>query len=101
MIMLSAATSFFSRTAISQSYNVGSAAIGSGSRTSSPSPNGPVSSPIQFIPSFHVGLWRVQSGSHKTTNKSVSIWTFDKRTPEIERLGSHAKERTLEVLKAE
>jgi SCY1-like protein 2 len=99
--MLAAATSFFSRTAISQSYNVGTAPGNTGSRASTPSPNAPTSPPVAFTPTFNVGLWRVQSGSHKTTNKRVSVWSFEKRNPELEKLGPLARERTLEVLKAE
>lgn len=50
---------------------------------------------------MNIGLWRVQSASHKVTNKRVSVWTFDKRGPDMERMGPLAKERALEVLKAE
>lgn len=95
--MLAAATSFFGRTAISQSYNIGTA----GSRPSTPG-HGTTSStqPTSFSPSY-VGLWRVQSGSHKVTNKRVSVWGFDKRGTDLDRLSPLARERTLEVLKAE
>ncbi|KAJ7286048.1 kinase-like domain-containing protein [Mycena rebaudengoi] len=96
--MLAAATSFFGRTAISQSYNI---ATSSGSRSSTPGPGGSSSAPAAFTPALNVGLWRVQSASHKVTNKRVSVWSFDKRSPEMERLRPVAKERTLEVLKAE
>lgn len=99
--MLAAATSFFARTAISQSYNIGSSS--NGSRSSTPGPSGSSSSiaPPPLAPPFNIGLWRVQSASHKLTSKRVSVWSFDKRGPEIERLGPLAKERTLEVMKAE
>ncbi|KAF7359384.1 Kinase-like protein [Mycena sanguinolenta] len=97
----SAATSFFARTAISQSYNIGSPSGAAGSRSSTPGPSGSSSAPVAFSPPLNVGLWRVQSASHKTTNKRVSVWSFDKRSPEMERLRPAAKERTLEILKAE
>lgn len=96
--MLAAATSFFSRTAISQSYNIASSY---GSRPSTPGLPGssnPLPSPI--LPSVKVGLWRVQGASHKVTNKKVSVWTLDKRA-EMEGLGPISRERVLEVLKAE
>lgn len=98
--MLAAATSFFSRTAISQSYNIASL---NGSRSSTPGPgpsgsSGPPASPA--LPSVKIGLWRVQVASHKVTNKKVSVWSFDKRA-EMEGLGPLSKERVLEVLKAE
>jgi hypothetical protein len=52
-------------------------------------------------PAFLVGPWKVQSASHKTTNKRVSVWTFDKKSSELEKMGPAGKERTLEVLKSE
>lgn len=107
--MFAAATSFFARTAISQSYNIGASAgasPGNGSRSSTPGPGGSTApTPASTIPpataQVPVGLWKVQAASHKTTGKRVSVWTFDKRGPDVERLGPMAKERTLEVLKAE
>ncbi|KAF8228958.1 kinase-like protein [Tricholoma matsutake] len=93
--MLAAATSFFARTAISQSYNIGTA----GSRPSTP--GHATTSLTHPTPSLFVGLWRVQSAYHKVTNKRVSVWSFDKRSTDIERLSPLARERTLEVLKAE
>ncbi|KAG1749082.1 kinase-like domain-containing protein [Suillus paluster] len=97
--MLAAATSFFSRTAISQSYNI---APSYGSRSSTPGPLGSSSNPLPSptLPSVKIGLWRVQGASHKVTNKKVSVWTCDKRA-EMEGLGPMSRERVLEVLKAE
>ncbi|KAF9456136.1 kinase-like domain-containing protein [Collybia nuda] len=98
--MLAAATSFFARTAISQSYNIGGGSAGS--RPSTPGQAGTsVVAPPPFSPPLNVGLWRVQPAYHKVTNKRVSVWSFDKRASDIERLGPAARERTLEVLKAE
>ncbi|KAJ4501787.1 other/SCY1 protein kinase [Lentinula lateritia] len=104
----SAATSFFARTNISQSYHIGSAPSSlsnAGSRPSTPAPqsSGPSTStsPASFTPSIYIGLWKVQGATHKITNKKVSVWSFDKRGPEMERLRPSAKERTMEVLKAE
>uniref|UniRef100_A0A0W0G856 Protein kinase domain-containing protein n=1 Tax=Moniliophthora roreri TaxID=221103 RepID=A0A0W0G856_MONRR len=104
--MFAAATSFFGRTAISQSYNIGgNPSSNPASRSSTPGPQspGPSSSTFgsSFSPSLAIGLWKVQSATHKVTNKRVSIWSFDKRGPDMERLSPNAKERTLEVLKAE
>ncbi|KZT26503.1 kinase-like protein [Neolentinus lepideus HHB14362 ss-1] len=103
--MFAAASSFFARTNISQNYNIGTAATSSRSATpTSGTPSGPSSSlPVAAArsPAFHVGLWRVQSASHKVTNKRVSVWSFDKRSPEMERLTAIAKEHTLSILKAE
>jgi len=100
--MLAAASSFFGRTAISQSYNIGTSS--SGSRTSTPSLIASSSTntpPPAFTPPVNVGLWKVQSAYHRVTSKRVSVWSFDKKSPEIERLSVNAKERALEVLKAE
>ncbi|KAH7889933.1 kinase-like domain-containing protein [Phlebopus sp. FC_14] len=94
--MLAAATSFFSRTAISQSYNVGSV---SGSRSSTPTPSGS-STPVSNWPPVRIGMWRVQGAAHKVTNKRVSVWSFDKRI-EMEGLSPTSRERVLDVMKAE
>lgn len=98
--MLAAATSFFSRTAISQSYNIGPQ---NGSRSSTPTPAGSTSGArtgTHLSASGRVGLWRFQGATHRVTGKRVSVWTFDKRV-ELEGLGSMSKERVLEVMKAE
>ena len=51
---------------------------------------------------FSVGLWRIQEAVHKSNGKKVSIWTFDKRGGEMERLSQpSARERVMEVLKSE
>ncbi|KAI6116913.1 kinase-like domain-containing protein [Pisolithus croceorrhizus] len=94
--MLAAATSFFSRTAISQSYNIGG---GNASRSSTPTPSGS-SSPMSHTLTARIGLWKVQGAIHKVTSKRVSVWSFDKRA-EMEGLGSLSREHVLEVLKAE
>ena len=99
--MLAAATSFFARTNISQNYNIGTSST-TGSRSGTPTPSGPsTTAPTALSPPFNVGLWRIQAASHKVTNKRVSVWSFDKRGAEMERQGPMAKERALEVLKAE
>ncbi|TFK25044.1 other/SCY1 protein kinase [Coprinopsis marcescibilis] len=104
--VLAAANSFFGRTAISQSYNIASPS--QSSRPSTPASFGANGSggpsaivPMPLTPPFHIGLWKVQPATHKVTNKRVSVWSFDKRGPEMERLGQAGKDRTLEVLKGE
>ncbi|KAF7311612.1 Kinase-like protein [Mycena kentingensis (nom. inval.)] len=92
---IAAASSFFARTNISANYTIS----GPGSRSSTPGP-GSSSSSTSSRPII-VGLWTVQSATHKVTNKAVSVWSFDKRSSELERLRPAARERTLEVLKAE
>ncbi|KAF9228683.1 kinase-like protein [Gyrodon lividus] len=96
--MFAAATSFFSRTAISQSYNIGLTT--NGSRSSTPTPSGSSTPTVHSSPPLRVGLWKVQEATHKVTNKRVSVWTFDKRA-EMEGLGPISRERVLEVMKAE
>ncbi|KAH7910173.1 kinase-like domain-containing protein [Hygrophoropsis aurantiaca] len=97
--MFAAATSFFSRTAISQSYNIGTSS--GGSRSSTPGPSGSSTpQPFAGTPSVKIGLWRVQVATHKVTNKRVSVWSFDKRA-EMEGLGPLSKERVLDVMKSE
>ncbi|THV08015.1 other/SCY1 protein kinase [Dendrothele bispora CBS 962.96] len=104
--MFAVASSFFARTAISQSYNIGGSSSNSGSRSSTPAPaQSPGTSNTAFSASYKptvtIGLWKVQSASHKVTNKRVSVWSFDKRSQELERVGPVARDRVLEVLKAE
>ena len=91
--MLAAATSLFARTHISQSYVLSPA-------TSSPSTSAGLAPPVGHPP-FNVGPWKVHFAIHKTTSKRVSVWSFDKRSPELERCGPSARERVLEILKAE
>ncbi|KDQ60613.1 hypothetical protein JAAARDRAFT_55341 [Jaapia argillacea MUCL 33604] len=102
--MFAAATSFFARTNISQSYHIGPQA--GSSRTSTPTPNVSSASSsslpaIAQTPPFHAGLWRVQSAVHKVTGKRVSVWSFEKRCQEMERMTVLAREHTLQVLKNE
>ncbi|KAH9483858.1 Protein kinase domain-containing protein ppk32 [Psilocybe cubensis] len=105
--MFAAATSFFARTNISQSYSIGSPSQGLGLGTSRPSTPGgtstgtSLSAPPAATPTFYIGLWKVQSAWHKVTNKRVSVWTFDKRGQDMERLGPQSKERVVEVMKSE
>lgn len=103
--MFAAASSFFARTNISQSYNIGSSVpqgIGSLSRPATPGGNTTsLTAPAPATPTFFIGLWKVQSAWHKVTNKRVSVWIFDKRGPDVERLSPQAKERAIEVMKAE
>ncbi|TFK67903.1 kinase-like protein [Pluteus cervinus] len=95
--MFAVASSFFARTAISQSYNF--TAASSASRSSTPGPN--VTPSPAPVASISVGLWRVQPATHKVTHKNVSVWSFDKRGQDMERLGPAARDRTIEVLKGE
>ncbi|KAF9052742.1 kinase-like domain-containing protein [Panaeolus papilionaceus] len=99
--MLAAATSFFARTNINQSYNIGSSTSAFGSRPATPGAGSSLTAPAAATPTFHVGLWKVQSAWHKVTNKRVSVWTFDKRGPDLDRLSPPAKERVMEVMKLE
>ena len=101
--MFAAATSFFARTNISQNYNIGNASSIVGSRTVSPAPSSSATSlpSAALHPPFNVGPWRVQSATHKVTSKRVSVWSMDKRNPDMERMGPASRERTIEVLKAE
>ncbi|KAH9048488.1 other/SCY1 protein kinase [Lactarius hengduanensis] len=101
--MFAAATSFFSRSNISQNYTIGGPSTGS--RTATPIPAaGATSSALPTpanVPPFQVGPWRVQSATHKVTGKRVSVWTFDKKSAEIDRLTPMARDKSMDVLKAE
>lgn len=116
--MLAAASSFFGRTNISQNYTFGSSSIIS--RTSTPTPSSSATSlpTVAHSPPFNIGPWRVQSATHKVrscsvymrrrsnlvsqvTGKRVSIWSAEKRGPEMEKMGPASRERYIEVLKTE
>ncbi|KAI0094049.1 other/SCY1 protein kinase [Irpex rosettiformis] len=103
--MLAAASSFFGRTNISQNYNISTNGASTfGSRTSTPAPSSSSGSGLPAAahsPPFHVGPWRVHSATHKVTGKRVSVWSAEKKSSEMDKMGPVSKERTLEVLKAE
>ena len=76
-----------------------------GQALSLPIPSGSGAGSVLLVappaPPFKIGLWRVQSASHKVTGKWVSVWSFDKRRQEVEKLGPQDTERVTEVLKSE
>jgi SCY1-like protein 2 len=101
--MFAAATSFFSRSNISQNYTIGGPSTAS--RAATPvSGAGATSSALPTpanVPPFQVGPWRVQSATHRVTGKRVSVWTFDKKSAEVDRLSPMARDKSMDVLKAE
>ena len=101
--MFAAATSFFSRSNISQNYTIGG--VSTASRTATPvSGAGATHSALPTpanVPPFQVGPWRVQSATHRVTGKRVSVWTFDKKSAEVDRLSPMARDKSMDVLKAE
>ncbi|KAH8829604.1 other/SCY1 protein kinase [Flagelloscypha sp. PMI_526] len=101
--MFAAVTSYLARSQVSQNYNIESSSSGfaSGSSRSSTPANGTSSTPSTFSPPLNIGPWKVQSATHKVNGKRVSVWTLDKRAPEIERMNPLAKETTINTLKAE
>jgi hypothetical protein len=103
--MFAAASSFFSRTNISANYTIGGSGPSPSPRPgASPTPAAPAAAQsinLPHAPTFKVGPWRVQSAAHKTSGKRVSVWDLDKRNPWLERLNPAARDRALEVLKAE
>lgn len=93
---LSAAAALFARTNISQHYTI----LQPGSSTPAPPANSGLPS-LPVSPPFKAGLWFVQSAQHKLNGKRVSVWTLEKRGPELERLSAQAREMALEVSKME
>lgn len=65
------------------------------------------SAAAQTSKGFIVGLWRVVGATHKTTNKDVSVWMFDKRvldgikSDSSGRPAAQAREWVVEQLKKE
>ncbi|KAG9045662.1 hypothetical protein FS837_005902 [Tulasnella sp. UAMH 9824] len=100
--MLQAATAWFSSSQILQNYAIATPGTATAISSSSPAPSATASaSPIPVAAPFHLGPWKVQEAYHKTTQKRASIWTCDKRSTEMERIGAGGKEMVIEVLKAE
>lgn len=100
--MLQAATAWFSSSQILQNYAIATPGTATAISSSSPAPSAAASpSPISVAAPFHLGPWKVQEAYHKTTQKRASIWTCDKRSTEMERIGAGGKEMVIEVLKAE
>jgi SCY1-like protein 2 len=94
--MFSAAAALFARTNISQNYTILSPGV--------PVPPPPANSGLPSLPAgppFKAGLWLIQPAQHKLNGKRVSVWTFEKRSGEMDRLGAQAKDMVLEILKAE
>ncbi|WWC87998.1 uncharacterized protein L201_002900 [Kwoniella dendrophila CBS 6074] len=94
--MFAAASNLFNKSSYLSAYNINNSGSNSASPNSSsthlpisssstapssPNPNGSSSSlgPGSSAKSFNVGLWKVLSGSHKTTGKEISVWIFEKR----------------------
>ncbi|WWD18087.1 hypothetical protein CI109_102535 [Kwoniella shandongensis] len=113
--MFAVASNLFSKTSYLSAYNVHSTPSPSPSPSSSsthlPNSNGASSSSSSTgvggnTKPFNVGLWRVLPGTHKTTNKEVSIWIFEKKVLEgvkngVLMEGIGGKEWVMEQLKKE
>lgn len=98
--MLSVASSLFGKSSTLGAYTLHSAdpspsssyanLHGVASGRSSPAP--------KRTSSFNVGLWKVVGATHKTTNKDVSVWVFEKRVLDGVRNG---RDWVIEQLKKE
>ncbi|KAG8947652.1 hypothetical protein FRC04_010586 [Tulasnella sp. 424] len=100
--MLQAATAWFSSSQILQNYTIATPGNATAISSTSPAPSATgTPSPISVAAPFTVGPWKVQEAYHKTTQKRASIWTCDKRSTEMERIGAGGKEMVIEALKAE
>lgn len=91
--MFQAAAALFTRTNVSQNYSI----LAPG--TDVPSVNGLPAAPV--LPPFKAGPWFIQPAQHKLNGKRVSVWSFEKRSAEMDKLGAQSRERVIEVLKAE
>lgn len=95
--MLQAASAWFSSSQISQNYAISSQqSNGFGSSSASTSTNA-----IPPVKPFTIGPWKVQEAHHKLTQKKASVWSCDKKSTEMERLGPAGKDMVLDVLKTE
>lgn len=92
--MLAVASGLFGKSSTLSAYALHSASPASSS-TNLPSTDGATSK------GFNVGLWKVVGATHKTTNKDVSVWVFEKKVLDNVRGASQTKEWVMEQLKKE
>jgi SCY1-like protein 2 len=96
--MLAVASGLFGKTSSLSAYTLHSSTpAGSPASSSTNLPS------LAATPSkgFVVGLWRVVGATHKTTNKDVSVWIFDKKVLEGVRGATQTREWAIEQLKKE
>jgi len=99
--MLAVASNLFGKTSSLSAYNLHTSASPS---PASSSTNLPATASTSSIT---IGLWKVVKATHKTTNKDVSVWIFEKRVLDGirgEGMGmsaAQAKDWVLEQLKKE
>jgi hypothetical protein len=96
--MLAVASGLFGKSSTLSAYTLHSStptASPSSSSTNLPSLAGSASK------GFSVGLWRVVGATHKTTNKDVSVWVFEKKVLEGVRGATQPREWALDQLKKE
>lgn len=77
--MLSVASSLFGKSSTLSAYTLHSAAPSPASSSTNLATSGRSSPAGGRGKSFNVGLWKVVGATHKTTNKDVSVWVFEKR----------------------
>jgi SCY1-like protein 2 len=93
--MLAVASNLFGK-----SSSLGAYTLHSASPSGTPSSSSTNLASTTSASSFNVGLWKVVGATHKTTNKDVSVWIFEKRVLEGIR-DARGKERVLEALRKE
>lgn len=97
--MLSVASSLFGKSSTLSAYTLHSAAPSpASSSTNLPGTGRSSPAPGRHGKSFAVGLWKVVGATHKTTNKDVSVWVFEKRVLDGVRSG---RDWVVEQLKKE
>lgn len=96
--MLAVASNLFGKSSSLAAYTLHTASPSA--TPSSSSSNLASTSGSSAAKSFTVGLWKVVGATHKTTNKDVSVWIFEKRVLEGVR-DARGKERVLEALRKE
>ena len=102
--MLAVASNLFGKSSSLSAYTLHTSA---GSSPASSSANLPGTAQTGSSKSVTVGLWKVLRATHKTTNKDVSVWIFEKKVLDGVRGESRgmtalqAKEWVLEQLKKE
>lgn len=96
--MLAVASNLFGKSSTLSAYALHSSTPSASPASSSTHLPGTASSTAK---SFNVGLWRVVGATHKTTNKDVSVWVFEKKVLDGIKGASQTRDWAMEQLKKE
>jgi SCY1-like protein 2 len=96
--MLAVASNLFGKSSTLSAYALHSSTPGASPASSSTHLPGTINATSKGI---SVGLWRVVGATHKTTNKDVSVWMFEKKVLDGIKGASQTRDWVIEQLKKE